>query len=150
MSKKKKADRGSYEHLQILALAAVETPDLDYFERKVRRAFSTTFHVSLLEAETVPVETMLMHLYEHRFENMPEAKRIEEAQRLKKTPEEREEERKQGLRHLDEDEASLYIEMLKEKTKESKPRKKPKTPEPKPADLLPDISVKFDDEPDRS
>ena len=105
MSKKSKTSRGLFENIQIVALATVENPDLEYFTRKITRAFSTTFHVSLLEAETIPVETMLMHLCEYRYENLSEMKRIEEAARLKKTPEEREEDRQAELRQLDEDEA---------------------------------------------
>ena len=140
-----KKSRGTYVDVKLLALAAVESPDLDYFTRQVHRAFSTTFHVSLFEAETHPLEELLRHLYEHKFESMALGDRVREAQELLKTPEELEEQNRKELARLDEDELYLLRESQDLALDQTKPKKPepPKIPEPPP-----DLSLKFDPEPD--
>jgi hypothetical protein len=142
---KSKLPRGTYEEIKILALAAVENPDLEYFERQVCRSFSTTFHVSILEAETLTIEYMLQHIYEYRFEQQKLGDRVDEARELLKSPDERKEEEEQELRRLDEDEAYLVRESLK--LKSPKPKSKPVVKAPPLPDPLPDLpTLKFDSE----
>jgi len=141
---KNKTPRGTYEEIKILALAAVEKPDLEYFERQVTRSFSTTFHVSIIDAMDLPLEFMLQHLYEYRFEQQKLGDRVEEARELLKSPEERQEEERQVERQADEDEVYLVRESQQLAKEEAKA---PKTPAPKLPDPPPDLpTIKFDSE----
>ena len=141
---KSKTPRGTYTDIKILALAAVESPDLAYFERHVARVFSVTFHVSLLETENIPLEYMLQHIFEYRFEQQKLGDRVIEAQELLRTPEERAEAEKKALADLDNDEVYLIRAASEELVKA-----KPKVPAPKLPDPPPDLpALKFDSEPD--
>ena len=138
---KNKTPRGTYEDVKVLALAAVEKPDIEYFERQVCRAFSTTFHVSILEALDLNIEFMLQHLYEHQFENMKLGDRVIAAQELLRTPEERQQQERDELLRLDEDEVYLI------RASQELPKAEPKKPTPKLPDLPPDLPpIKFDSE----
>ena len=131
----------------MLALASVENPDLEYFERKVRRSYSVTFHVSLLDADSLPIEQILQHLYEYQYETMSQKDRIEEAQELLKTPEQREVEHDAELRRLDEDEAYLLRDQQEEAAKNQK-APAPKVPKPDivpPLPEIPDRHITFGD-----
>ena len=135
--------RGTYGDIKVLALAAVENPNIEFFERQVVRAFSTTFHVSILEAETLSIERMLRDLYEYKYESMKLGDRVLEARELLKTSEEREEEERQELARLDEDETYLM------KASKELVREKPKTTKTKAVEIpeLPaELFIKFNKE----
>lgn len=139
--KNKPRNRGTFEHIQMLALAAVENPnpDLDYFERRARRSFSTTFNVSLLDTDRLPIEVILQHLYEYKYENMTPNERIRAAVELLKTPEERQQEKDDELRRMDDDNMYLVEQNQKDKAQAAK------APD---SSTIPDLSdrhIKFDE-----
>ena len=62
-----------YEHLEIIALRSVSTEkDAAYTYRKICRWFSREFNTSLPIVIKLPVEFILQHYYEDRFESLSE------------------------------------------------------------------------------
>lgn len=63
-----KAHLRVYESLQFEAITAILTNDIEYFERKVRRWYSKTFHTPLHEVYGLPWDFILKNYYESVLE----------------------------------------------------------------------------------
>lgn len=74
---------------RVLAMHAVEKKPPEYVYRFIMRWYSREFHTRLDEVEDVPVEDVLQHYFECRYEDMADEDRQEEREDLLMTPEQR-------------------------------------------------------------
>ncbi len=83
---------GSYSTIlsaQILAFAAVQRGDNAFLIRHIFRWYSKTFSTPLHMVDDLPFEEVLQAYYESEFEGMSEEDRLEVAERLLQTDEDR-------------------------------------------------------------
>lgn len=59
--------------IKLLALEAVISPKEDYFLRKVQRWYSRQFYTPLPEVEDLPIQDILLHYFECKYEDLKEA-----------------------------------------------------------------------------
>ena len=55
---------------QALANVMSDQTSMEYYERRLRRNFSETFHTSFLDTYKIPFDEILLNVFEHRFEQM--------------------------------------------------------------------------------
>ncbi|WNM70151.1 hypothetical protein [Myxococcus phage Mx1] len=82
----------AYEYLdgiRIRALASVMAPDFDAILRGIHRWYSETFHTPLHVVADLPMDHVLTHWFETKFEALEEEERHNLAIYLLETPEER-------------------------------------------------------------
>jgi hypothetical protein len=77
-----------YKAIRTIALREVMKETGEYQVRNVQRWFSKTFHTPLLQVEELPLEYVLQHFYESRYEDLDEADRDKERISLIESPEE--------------------------------------------------------------
>lgn len=77
------------EAARLAAFAAVTIDDYDaeYFYRHVFRWYSKEFHTPLSDVYDLPLDFVLQHYWEARYEAMDDAKRVAERDRLRETEE---------------------------------------------------------------
>ena len=77
------------EAARLAAFAAVTIDDFDpeYFYRHVFRWYSKEFHTPLNDVYDLPLDFVLQHYWEARYEAMDDPKRVAERDRLRETPE---------------------------------------------------------------
>lgn len=75
------------EQIRVLALASVVKQNGEYFLRYIFRWYSKEFATPLHVVESLPLEDILMHFYECRYEEMEQPHREEEIHRLIKSKE---------------------------------------------------------------
>lgn len=63
--------------------------DTEYHIRRIYRWFSKTFHVNLIDAFDIPLEEVLLHFYEEKFENLDDSEREDEIAMLSETEDQR-------------------------------------------------------------
>lgn len=68
--------------LRLIAMRAVTGGDSDYNIRYILRWYSKTFHTPLTTVEDLPLEDVLQTYFECRYEEMNEAERQQELERL--------------------------------------------------------------------
>lgn len=91
--------------LRLCALGAVKEKDPEYNLRFIFRWYSREFHTPMADVEAMPLEEVLMHFFECRYENMDDEELEQEEARLAETREERlAREEKERLDALDDDE----------------------------------------------
>lgn len=61
--------------IRLLAFRAVEKPDHEYILRNICRWYSREFYTPLSEVEAIPLETLLTHYFEVRYEQMTDEER---------------------------------------------------------------------------
>lgn len=76
--------------IRLCAFRAVQKGDSDYILRFIFRWYSREFSTPLREVEEIPLDTILEHFFECRYEAMSDEERDEEASRLIETRAERE------------------------------------------------------------
>lgn len=78
-----------WESLQQVAMQAAVAPDDDAWLRRIFRQYSKSFSTPLHLVSELPIEDVLLAVFEDMFENMDEEDRDERIAWLLKTPEER-------------------------------------------------------------
>jgi hypothetical protein len=107
--------------VRVTALASVIYPDSEYLLRHIFRVYSETFHTPLHIVYELPIDEVLMHYYEHKFEQMDEHERKDWVARVLET----EEQRKARERAEDEEQAMAAEFVAREKSKlETKPEER--------------------------
>lgn len=76
-----------FDDIQVLALHAVVREDGDYNLRSVFRWYSKTFATPLHVVETLPIEDVLRHYFEAKYEDLEEEHLAAEIKRLATPPE---------------------------------------------------------------
>ena len=130
-----------YEHLEIIALRSVSTEkDAAYTYRKICRWFSREFSTSLPVVIKLPVEFILQHYYEDRFESLSEEE-LTNMMRHHADPDfvqETEQSDDDFLKQI-EKEARKALEAKELELKKKESKKQPYREEPE------EVSVNFDD-----
>jgi hypothetical protein len=75
--------------VRLCAFGAVKEKDSDYVLRFIFRWYSREFHKDLDEVELLPLERVLTHFFECRYENMTEEELEDEEEALAETRDER-------------------------------------------------------------
>lgn len=75
--------------IRLCAFGAVKDKAPDYVLRLIFRWYSKTFHTPLEEVDDLPVEHVLTHYFEERYEAMDEAELDQEDESLRETHDER-------------------------------------------------------------
>jgi hypothetical protein len=130
------------EAVRAQALRAVMRPDAEALLRRIYRGMAEKYHIPLDRVDQLPLLWLLQHYYEGVFENMSEEDRIEAAEELAETPEER---RAREIQESEEEDAFIAKQLQKEMEREAKrgkTKRKSKHPPPK----LPEISMAFPDD----
>lgn len=97
------------EEVRVLAMAAVESPDGEYFIRRICRWYSQTFSTPLHFVESeIPIEDVLIHYFEWKYERMEDEERDIEVDELMLTPDQREAKKKKT-----EAEDDAFLDMVK-------------------------------------
>lgn len=71
--------------IRILAFGSVQKRDSEYILRHIYRWYSTTFNVPLPQVDDIPLEDILTHYFEVRYEGMSEEDLEEEEVLLRET-----------------------------------------------------------------
>lgn len=110
------------ESLRLVAMRAVIGGDDEYNIRYILRWYSRSFHTPLHVVESdLPLEEVLQHYFEVRYEDMPLEERHQEIQRLLETEEERR--RKRRLEDAEDAEADDFVKLTEKQIQGA-----PKTP----------------------
>ena len=129
------ADLDLLKALRICAFHSVKNRDSDYVLRHIQRWYSRTFATPLEEVDDIPVEDLLRHFFECRYEEMEEEDLDHELMLLTETDAERKvREDKEHQDSVDDDE---FFNEIKEKAK-----KENRKFDPNAADQEPIIPVK--------
>ena len=75
--------------VRLCAIGAVKSRDADYTLRHIFRWYSRQFHVPLTEVDEVPLDDILQHYFECRYEDLDDEQLEEEEARLRETRPER-------------------------------------------------------------
>jgi hypothetical protein len=91
--------------VRVLAFRAVQAKESEYLFRYIMRWYSREFHTRLQDVEEIPIEEVLMHYFEDRYEHMSDEEIDEELGQLIETDAERiAREAKEELDRQDDDE----------------------------------------------
>lgn len=132
MGKKPKDEMSWLKATRILAFRAVEKEDPEYLLRFIMRWYSREFYTPLHEVEEQPLDEVLNHFFECRYESMDEHEREEEAELLRMTAEELEEKERR-----EEEEARADDEFEKQFQEEAKVHETTGLPKPAEAPAIP-------------
>lgn len=120
------------EDVQVLAFYEVtQKQSFDYFTRKVKRWYSSSFGVPLNQVDDLPIMDVMQHYFEDQFEGMADERLEEARQRMILDPAE------EAARKDADAIANLELEkMAPEKLLKKVPKQKPPAPE-KPKEEFP-------------
>lgn len=107
--------------LRLIAMRAVVNGDSDYNIRYILRWYSKTFHTALTDVEDLPLEDVLQTFFECRYEEMNEAERDQEIEKLLLSEEELA--RKRRREDAEDAEAEEFAKLTETQVKEN--NKKP-------------------------
>lgn len=113
-------DSKTLESLQRIALRNVLEPDFDAFMRSIRRWYCINFFTPLHQVEELEDEFILLHYFEHTYEELPAEERKEKIGEILKTAEEKAQEKAK--------EEEYDKELMEEMEKEAKALKEKKVP----------------------
>lgn len=101
--------------IRVLAFDAVKNKDSDYLLRHIFRWYSREFHTPLPEVEEMPLEEVLTHFFECRYEGMEDEDLEAEEKRLAETREERLQ--REEKEKLDDEDADAFFRDVKAESK---------------------------------
>lgn len=94
----------NYKAIKTSSLKNVLKPNFEYHIRKLYRWYSKQFHTPLQECFDIPVEIVLMHFFEEKYEAMNEEELQEEVHSLLET----EDQRKERIEQEEQDKVAEY------------------------------------------
>lgn len=77
------------DSIKRIALLSIVEPDSEANLRRLYRWFSKTFNMAITEVEELPVEYILMHYYESKYEELNDEEKHDEIIDILETPEEK-------------------------------------------------------------
>ena len=126
-------DSNTLESLQRIALKNVLEPDFDAFMRGIRRWYCITFNTALHDVEDLEDEYILLHYFEHTFEELPPEERKDKIGDVLKTAKEKAEER--------DAEAKFDKDLMDEMEEEAKALKAKKVPKKEAIKEMPQVQA---------